>query len=167
MVLISIPAPINRLRQGIIRIRGSPQRRDTFRNLVKTQCDGKANEHPELLRDVCVRWNSTLAMLDRAIELRKAYDGFCTLLASDFGRNQLDNADWQLIRYTKRYLESFQEFTEQLSGQHYPTINVVIPAYNWLFNHLDKFCVGKIFVMEKLYICVLTWHLQSVDNTRR
>lgn len=155
-------APIDKLRQGIIRIRGSPQRRETFRNMVQARCDKEANAHPELLRDVRVRWNSTLAMLERAIELCSAYDGFCELLATDFGRNQLNDNDWQLIRYTKRYLESFKEFIELLSGQDYPTVNVVIPAYNWLFNHLDRFCVSTdyCFLYRCWYHSILTCYLK-------
>lgn len=132
---------MDRLRQGIIRIRGSPQRRETFRDIVKARCDDDAKAHLELLRDVKVRWNSTLAMLARAVKLRKAYDGFCELLAADFERNQLDDNDWQMIWYTMRYLDSFKEFTDILSGENYPTINTVVPAYNWLFNHLDKYRV--------------------------
>lgn len=169
LVLTLTVGPVDRLRQGIIRIRGSPQRRETFRNMVKAKCGRNANEHPELLRDMRVRWNSTLAMLERAIELRDAYDGFCGLLAADFERNQLDDNDWQLIRYTKRYLDSFKDFTEILSGEKYPTINNVIPAYNWLFNHLDRFCVSM-YVRNAHYILmqcrILRFHMEERNKKK-
>jgi hypothetical protein len=66
---------IPRLRNLVVKVRGSPQRRERFAH----QCKGAGIHPKELLVDVRTRWNSTHDMIERALELREPLDIMATL----------------------------------------------------------------------------------------
>ncbi|KAM9324507.1 LOW QUALITY PROTEIN: uncharacterized protein PAF06_000559 [Gastrophryne carolinensis] len=87
--------------------------------------------------DVSTRWNSTLHMLDRLYEQRKAITDFLMIQADrgtplcNFNVNQ-----WQLIRDTCRLLRPFEEATLFVSWQDYG-MNDVIPLLHVLQHMLE------------------------------
>lgn len=60
-----------KLRKLVIKIRGSPQRRERFNQ----QCIAAKIKPLELIPDVSTRWNSTEMMIERALKLKQV----CTL----------------------------------------------------------------------------------------
>jgi len=57
----------------------------------------------------------------------------------DFFNCQIDAAGWQEIQYLLHFLGPFAEMTTMMSSQSYPTISSVIPYFNALMDHLDKY----------------------------
>jgi hypothetical protein len=57
---------VTKLRFLVVQIRSSTQRRDVFRG----HCAACRVPEKELIRDVCTRWNSAHAMIERACELQ-------------------------------------------------------------------------------------------------
>jgi len=113
--------------------------------------------------DVPTRWNSTYFMLFRALQMRKvslklklinatwtlfiltycdhliqSIDVLCGT-DDDFFNYQIDAGGWQEIQYMLNFLGPFAEITTLMSGQSYPTISKVIPYFNVLMDHLDKY----------------------------
>ncbi|KAM9324431.1 LOW QUALITY PROTEIN: uncharacterized protein PAF06_000468 [Gastrophryne carolinensis] len=99
----------------------------------------RQNGRPQhsLICDVSTRWNSTLHMLDRLYEQRKAITDFLMIQADrgtplcNFNVNQ-----WQLIRDTCRLLRPFEEATLFVSRQDYG-MNDVIPLLHVLQHMLE------------------------------
>jgi hypothetical protein len=92
----------------------------------------------ELIRDVCTRWNSTNAMIERAIKLKDAYQSMC--------RNEppleayvLDEAEWAYLEKLHGVLAGFDKMTETVSGSFFPTLNRAMSVYNRLIDNLEDF----------------------------
>ncbi|KAM9308643.1 LOW QUALITY PROTEIN: uncharacterized protein PAF06_012861 [Gastrophryne carolinensis] len=104
--------------------------------LLELQRQNGIPQH-SLICDVPTRWNSTLHMLDRLYEQRKAINDFLMIQADrgtplcNFNVNQ-----WQLIRDTCRLLRPFEEATLFVSRQDYG-MNDVIPLLNVLQHMLE------------------------------
>jgi hypothetical protein len=81
---------IVKLRGTITKIRNSPQRRHTFRNI----CEACHMSKKELLLDVRTRWGSTHAMLERAYELREPLN----MARLKFGLPGLSDDEWGLVK---------------------------------------------------------------------
>ncbi|KAM9324018.1 LOW QUALITY PROTEIN: uncharacterized protein PAF06_000003 [Gastrophryne carolinensis] len=104
--------------------------------LLELQRQNGIPQH-SLICDVSTRWNSTLHMLDRLYEQRKAITDFLMIQADrgtplcNFNVNQ-----WQLIRDTCRLLRPFEEATLFVSRQDYG-MNDVIPLLHVLQHMLE------------------------------
>lgn len=114
-------------------INGSPKRRDDF---LETQ-RGKEAIAVTLILDVKTRWNSTLAMLERAYRL-KAYT-FCWL--SQYPQYQplfTTDDEWKAVEYVLQVLLPFRYWTLWMSKRRTITLHRVISIYNGIFDHLDS-----------------------------
>ena len=112
--------------------------------------------------DVRTRWNSTVDMIIRAFRLR---DGLSVTMESMFheanakkrrrgkgkGRSvvvaeveeeelfvQITEGHWKNLSDILHVLEPFKKATELLSGDSYPSLNMVVPCYVLLMNHLQR-----------------------------
>jgi len=130
---------VAKLRRIVVKIRSSPQRRNT----LKGQCGACGIGSKKLILDVRVRWNSTYAMIERACELRIPLSNL-TKLNPDLP--ELSDEEWELLGVVARLLSIFDQATRALSATEYPTLNRAVPIYNYLFNKLEDFrdaCDGK------------------------
>lgn len=129
------------IRRVIVAIRGSPKRIQAFdaiqRELLATMCDSQWTSPLRLKEDVDTRWNSTFAMLERAHLLRAAIDR-ALLEMKDLHDLQISHIDWPVIKAMIVFLEPFNEVTEQLSGEKYPTISMVNAYLPKLKAHLEQ-----------------------------
>ena len=89
-----------------------------------------------LILDVKTRWNSTLAMLERAYRLRpytrewlENYPDFQPLYTTD--------DEWHTVEYVLEVLTPFRYWTLWLSKRHTITLHRVISIYNEMFDHME------------------------------
>jgi hAT family C-terminal dimerisation region/Domain of unknown function (DUF4413) len=112
--------------------------------------------------DVPTRWNSTVHMIKRALRLKV---GLAVTMDSMYFesvaryslvvnyRTRNNSEEGAYISVTDEHWENFQvicdlleplrDATEVLSGQHYPTLSMVVPVYNVLLNHLEAKCTSN------------------------
>jgi len=123
------------VRRVIGKIRSSPQRREIF----EKQCNKYNIEHKNLILDVETRWNSTLAMLRRALEYKKPLLATAKLIKS-LRRIDLDNESmWSKVEKMIGLLKPFEAATHVLSQGHSPTLSDTETVYQYLFNHLEAY----------------------------
>ncbi|XP_008178503.1 zinc finger BED domain-containing protein 1-like [Acyrthosiphon pisum] len=79
----------------------------------------------KVIQDVSTRWNSSVHMLDRLVEIKAPLSAAMTFLprTPDF----LTAIDWELITDCLPILKPFDIMTVELSGEIYPTLSSVIP----------------------------------------
>jgi hypothetical protein len=129
------------LRRIIRSIRSGPQSFLRFReinDIVKT-----ADLKPIL--DVPTRWNSTYDMMDRALKLEKSIQMYASQHDSNLTTSEMDKAFnlkgsmWGRFRDIMEYLQKFKDVSTGLCGDKYPTLSMVVPQYNRLLKHLEKY----------------------------
>lgn len=127
---------LEKLRIGTRTIRASPQRREYFED----QCKNFGVKHKELLTDCPTRWNSTLVMLKRLIELREPFLSTCQFVGTLKKLNVHNDTEiWTKIDQAIKLLEPFEKATLKLSQAHSPTISDVSSIYQYLFGHLETY----------------------------
>jgi hypothetical protein len=91
---------------------------------------------PELKvkQDVSTRWNSSLIMLERLIQIKAPLSAAITFLPH--APNFLTALEWELISDCLPLLKPFEIMTVELSGENYPTLSIVIPLIRGLQNTL-------------------------------
>jgi hypothetical protein len=123
---------IAKLRSLVIKIRNSPQRRDDFREA----CRACSLSDKELTLDTRTRWNSTHDMIERACELRVPLSNVAAACPDLRG---LSDEEWELLGVVAQVLSVFAKPVQPLCGDSYPTLNEVVPIYNYLFDALEDF----------------------------
>ncbi|OXA42190.1 putative AC transposase [Folsomia candida] len=123
-----------KLRKLVGRIRASPQRRGKLTNACK-QNNTKENQ---LVIDVKTRWNSTHAMITRALELKIPILVFCSS-EPEFQKHILTESDWSALEHLMVVLQYFDRATEHLSMSRHVTITSVVPMFDWISDKLTSF----------------------------
>ena len=125
---------VPRLRNLILRVRLSPQRREK----LARQCELADVPQREALLDVRTRWNSTYKMLDRANQLRVP---LTTMAASstDLRAFVLADEEWDILAKICKLLKVFDDATKAICASEYPTLANTIPLYNALIDTLEDF----------------------------
>ncbi|KAG2217448.1 hypothetical protein INT45_009647 [Circinella minor] len=144
---------LQKLRKGIVTIRASPQWLkkycDSFKekNHVDRMIDNEYTEGEssqpvriiesrELILDTPTRWNSTYYMIARALVVKQVYNrALCGI--PELQKFELTDDEWQCLQKISELLFEFARLTPLISGESYPTINLVITAYNRLLNVLE------------------------------
>lgn len=80
--------------------------------------------------DVSTRWNSSLKMFERLIEIKNAIT--VTLTSLPKAPNNLDGTDWSIILDCIPVLKPIETLTIVLSAEKYPTISMIIPLIRGL-----------------------------------
>ncbi|KAI7965271.1 hypothetical protein MJO29_003369 [Puccinia striiformis f. sp. tritici] len=117
--LKQVSGPIERLRESVKYIRGSPSRMEGFeRALVASNIDPK-KKHSS--KDVPTRWNATYLMIESSLPLKLAFQQ----LSMDDDKFEVSpsSLDWEELAAMKDFLKPFYEATLELSGTKYPTMN--------------------------------------------
>jgi len=79
----------------------------------------------KLKQDVSTRWNSSLLMLERLVELKEPLT--YAMLSLKDGPVMLNAQEWEVIEDIIPILKPFEVMTTELSGENYPTLAMVIP----------------------------------------
>jgi len=113
-------------------VNGSPKRRDDYLEIQR----GKENIAVTLILDVKTRWNSTLAMLERAYRL-KSYTYSWLVQYPQYHSLCTTEDEWKAVEYVLQVLLPFRYWTLWMSKRKTITLHRVIGIYNAIFDHLD------------------------------
>uniref|UniRef100_A0A6P7H2S3 Zinc finger BED domain-containing protein 1-like n=1 Tax=Diabrotica virgifera virgifera TaxID=50390 RepID=A0A6P7H2S3_DIAVI len=76
-------------------------------------------------QDVSTRWNSSYFMIERLLAIREPLSVALTYLRN--APEPLDASEWIYLQECVEILEPLHTMTEEMSGQKYPTLSMVIP----------------------------------------
>ncbi|XP_072400487.1 E3 SUMO-protein ligase ZBED1-like [Diabrotica undecimpunctata] len=79
----------------------------------------------KVTQDVSTGWNSSYFMIKRLLRIRKPLSVAMTYLRS--APEPLDASEWMYLQECVEILEPLHTMTEEMSGQKYPTLSMVIP----------------------------------------
>ena len=145
---------IDKLHNLVRWIHSSPQRSKCFEDVcVSCGVPGK-----KVVLDVCTRWNSTYAIIQRACELRVPLSEMTKMVA---GLSKLNNEEWVVLEVASQVLgpffllqpfilfdaaitvpqilSVFDKATRVLCAADYPTLNKAVWVYNYLIDELEYF----------------------------
>ena len=125
---------VGRLRQLLVKIRGSPQRRERFAR----HCEVSELVPKQLIIDVRTRWNSTYDMVDRALELREPLQNMA-MVDPDLQRYSLNDGEWQRLLNMRKILHIFKIATNHLTASSHPTLAIAVPIYNYVLDKLEDY----------------------------
>lgn len=95
-----------------------------------------------LILDVKTRWNSTYEMIERALKMRKVVD-LLTSCEADLKEFALHNEDWEILQEVLDFLQIFKDTSTFLCAERYPTIQYVVPVYNYLLEKIKDCMKSK------------------------
>jgi len=95
------------------------------RILVEKQKQLGITQILKVKQDVCTRWNSTLFMLERLVQLKEPLT-IATISLTE-APIFLNHDEWNTIQDIIPLLKPFNNLTVELSAEQYPTISKVIP----------------------------------------
>jgi hypothetical protein len=105
---------------------------------LEAQCNAKKIAFLHPIKDVKTRWNSTHALICRALELKPALKQLCSS-EKRLRPFRLLGEEWLLLEDLRDLLKSFVMATEALSGCLYPTISFQLPYFAVLMENLQTF----------------------------
>lgn len=146
--------PVARLYNLVTFIRRSPQRRDSFaisiqhyrKNLAADDASNLFSVHHniQLINCTATRWNSTLAMISRAIRLKEPVMHFIAVNSNEAPNRQLPlsamltSNDWDILQEIKDLLQPCREETKRFESRQPGSISWVIQSLQRLSNHFTK-----------------------------
>lgn len=96
-----------------------------------------AGQEPlKLLQDVETRWNSSLYMLQRFVQLEDAVKATIALIDKELPL--ITQKEWIIIKHLCTILKPFEDATKNVSGESYCSASLVIPITNGLINVYSK-----------------------------
>ena len=135
---LSASSLLERLRLIVKKLRSSPDQRKRFLG----QCRLADVDELMLSLDVPTRWNSTFAMIQRAIKVR---EGLRNWLGTDpeigkvkLGFLQFSDTDWTTLDLMCGILQKFEEASIMMSGEKYPTLSLSMLVFIELFTFIES-----------------------------
>ena len=114
----------------------------------------------QLVRDIGVWWNSTQAMIQRALQLKDALHRYCKNWrpihgeSYDLKKDALDATDWEELEHFDELLKPFEKATKRAEGNaitgSHGALWEVIPIMDYLFNTL-KMHADEIMATPSLF----------------
>ena len=129
---------IEKLRDTVRRIKNSPKKATGLHSVNVPNADPDEVEQTRnlvLIEDVHTRWNSTYAMLERAIAIRLRLDTYCRI---DRDLQSFSEAEWDELQQLCELLQMFAEATKRMSAELYPTLTLVVPLFNAISDELGE-----------------------------
>ncbi|KAJ8588902.1 hypothetical protein M405DRAFT_684356, partial [Rhizopogon salebrosus TDB-379] len=121
-----VPSDFPTEEQSFIDIRASSLRRQCFTSIL----GALKQKNLQLLRDMDVRWSSTLLMIERAITLREAIDRFLSNESfPELKKYKLGSSEWDALDIFRKVLNVPHAFQQKLSAEKTPTLCNAIPAF--------------------------------------
>ncbi|KAF7296753.1 Reverse transcriptase-RNase H-integrase [Mycena indigotica] len=132
--------PVTKVHAVCVHILRSPQRRKIARKLIRRKVP-KKDRHLVFMRGMPIRWNTTLAELNRAFTLQLGFDAFVDKLADGLQgkartaalakkRNwEMSGDDWTFVKKLIAALGVLELVTLEFSKKNVPTISKVLPLY--------------------------------------
>ncbi|KZS09848.1 Uncharacterized protein APZ42_025826 [Daphnia magna] len=115
---------IRKLRRLVNSIRSSGQRRELF----EASCED-VNVNPlELIIDCPLRWNSTCAMMERALKMKQKSN------ESSIKKVSLVNREWEFLACVHELLKDYKTTSEAMGNTRYPTISQVFPFFHLIIH---------------------------------
>jgi len=90
------------------------------------------------LQEVATRWNSVLHMIERLITLNKEDCLIITLSKLPNAPESLSFNDFIDLKEMVKLLQPFETATNQISGQTYVTVSLIIPLVVGIHNNLTE-----------------------------
>lgn len=97
----------------------------------------------KLILDVKTRWNSTFAMIQRAIKCRAALDAMAESDAMEKYSLELTATQWRLMEEIAKVLHVFDTATLEMSKAESPTLPHVIPTYNLIMDEIEDYLANE------------------------
>ncbi|KAG1741415.1 ribonuclease H-like domain-containing protein [Suillus paluster] len=122
-------------RDPIATIRASSIRRQYFSAILKAL----EKKDLQLLRDIDIRWSSTLLMVERAITLQEAIRKF--LSSNEFPelrKYNLSDSEWDALEVFQKILVVPHAFQQRLSAEKTPTLSYAIPSFKAMSSAWEK-----------------------------
>jgi hypothetical protein len=94
-----------------------------------------------VVTDVCTRWWSTHAMIERLLHLKPAIDAM--VADNQVGAYGLEQRDWAILKDVMQVLAPFKFCQKQLEGDKYVTCSWVLPAINICRKELSRHSVSE------------------------
>lgn len=79
----------------------------------------------KVIQDVSTRWNSSLIMIERLLEIQEPLSAAMSCLPKS--PEPLDASEWEVLSDCAKVLQPLLAMTEEMSGEKYPTLSMVIP----------------------------------------
>ena len=120
---------------GMVRwVHSSPQRREAYVNA----CTSKKLNSRLPIADIETRWNSTLAMLEQALEDRQQYGLFCRM-EDECLELLLFDSEWEVVTVVCRILRPFAEAT-RVASQKRAQFNLYVSLSYHIYDHILEVC---------------------------
>ncbi|XP_047103747.1 E3 SUMO-protein ligase ZBED1-like, partial [Schistocerca piceifrons] len=126
----------------------------TERLLTCQQNSGKVNIK-KLIQDLPTRWNSTLFMLERIVELSEAVKITVALCNRPTDLPSLSNDEWEICSELCSILKPFEQVSRQLSAEDYPTGSLVIVLTRGLLAVCDEIAKMQLHEVSRKVVLVL------------
>ena len=136
--------PVGRLRNIIVWVRGSPQRRESFSQVVHTMF-GNSTHARELILGNVTRWTGDHDALKRAVCFKEAIDFQVQRAIHDNPQislihDQLSSNDWEFLKGVLEFLAPFRDETLLLEGNRKQgALHDVYPSLEAIRNHILSF----------------------------
>lgn len=127
---------VEKIRKGVVAINSSNQRLEKF----DAFCQVAKLKTKALLRDVSTRWNSTYRMLSRILELQEPYKSTLSFF-TDLSDLNPSEEEWNKIKDLLKILKPFEDVTLVMSLGNSVTISDTAAVYQFLFEHLEQYCL--------------------------
>jgi hypothetical protein len=127
---------ISSIRKMIVSIRKSCKKR----KLLSETCTKLNLEHKTLILDVETRWNSTMYMLKRLLELKPVMRLVQFLAIEKIAFDKLFKVveiDWDSVAALHWLLALFEPLTLATESERVPTLGLVVPLFNKLLDSLE------------------------------
>jgi hypothetical protein len=100
-------------------------------------CEAEKVKNYKLTLDVKTRWNSTHAMLSRAVVCRKPLEKLAESSLLKKFKLGLHDLEWKWVEEICDILKVFHLATEMMSNAVHPTLPQTIPLYNHLIDQIE------------------------------
>lgn len=159
--MLQIKEEIQKIRNSVKFIRGSPQRQQKFKEV----CLQVNAPDKKLIQDVDTRWNSTYLMLETTLLFREAFNRFGKI-EPDFLNVAPTSEDWKNASSLSICLKVFYEVTILFSGTSYVTVNRYFDTACSLYLELREWCDSDDALISKMAVNMMKkferyWQLTS------